>query len=71
MKPKKDVRVYPALLSEEGRFVNVRFPDLPGCNTFGEGYADRGRVVREARGTMARRAGSRAGPALRRFGARG
>ena len=40
MSAKKDIRVYPALLSEEGQYVNVRFPDLPGCNTFGEGYAD-------------------------------
>jgi len=37
---KKDVRVYPALLSEDGKFVCVRFPDLPGCNTFGKDYAD-------------------------------
>ena len=36
----KGIRVYPALLSEEGKYVNVRFPDLPGCNTFGEGYED-------------------------------
>ncbi|NCC95662.1 MAG: HicB family protein [Synergistales bacterium] len=37
---KKDVRVYPALLSEDGEYVCVRFPDLPGCNTFGTDYAD-------------------------------
>ena len=37
---KKDIRAYPALLLEDGKFVCVRFPDLPGCNTFGEGYAD-------------------------------
>lgn len=37
---KKDVRRYPALLSEDGASVCVRFPDLPGCNTFGKGYAD-------------------------------
>ncbi len=37
---KKDVRVYPALFSEDDKFVCVRFPDLPGCNTFGKDYAD-------------------------------
>lgn len=37
---KKDVRIYPALLSEDGKYVCVRFPDLPGCNTFGKDYAD-------------------------------
>lgn len=37
---KKDVRVYPALLSEDGEYVCVRFPDLPGCNTLGKDYAD-------------------------------
>lgn len=46
----KDVRVYPALLSEEGKFVNVRFPDLPGCNTFGEGYADAVASAKDALG---------------------
>ena len=47
---KKDVRVYPALLSEEGEFVNVRFPDLPGCNTFGNGYADAVASAKDALG---------------------
>ncbi len=37
---KKDIRIYPALLSEDGEYVCVRFPDLPGCNTFGMDYAD-------------------------------
>jgi predicted RNase H-like HicB family nuclease len=37
---RKDVPIYPALLSEEGAYVCVRFPDLPGCNSFGAGYAD-------------------------------
>jgi predicted RNase H-like HicB family nuclease len=50
MSAKKDVRIYPALLSEEGRYVNVRFPDLPGCNTFGEGYADAVASARDALG---------------------
>jgi predicted RNase H-like HicB family nuclease len=47
---KKDVRVYPALLSEEGEFVNVRFPDFPGCNTFGNGYADAVASAKDALG---------------------
>jgi predicted RNase H-like HicB family nuclease len=50
MKRGKDVRVYPALLSEEGIYVNVRFPDLPGCVTFGEGYADAIVSARDALG---------------------
>lgn len=39
---KKDARIYPALLlydAESGK-VCVRFPDLPGCNTFGDDYED-------------------------------
>ena len=40
MKKEKDTKIDIARLSEEGEFVNVRFPDLPGCNTLGEGYAD-------------------------------
>ena len=47
---KKDVRVYPAYFSEEGAYVNVRFPDLPGCVTFGEGYADAIASARDALG---------------------
>ncbi len=47
---KKDVRIYPALLSEEGKYICVRFPDLPGCNTFGEGYADAIASARDALG---------------------
>lgn len=47
---KKDVRIYPALLSEDGKYVCVRFPDLPGCNTFGEGYADAIASARDALG---------------------
>ena len=47
---KKDVRIYPALLSEEGEFVNVRFPDFPGCNTFGNGYADAVASAKDALG---------------------
>ena len=31
---KKDVRIYPALLSEEEKYM-CPLPDLPGCNTFG------------------------------------
>ena len=50
MKRGKDVRVYPALLSEEGTYVHVRFPDLPGCVTFGEGYADAIVSARDALG---------------------
>lgn len=41
-KIKKDARTYPAFLlfdAESGK-VCVRFPDLPGCNTFGDDYED-------------------------------
>ncbi|QTX33354.1 type II toxin-antitoxin system HicB family antitoxin [Aminithiophilus ramosus] len=47
---KKDVRIYPALLSEEGAYICVRFPDLPGCNTFGKDYADTIASAKEALG---------------------
>ena len=50
MKKKKDTRTYIALLSEEGKFVTVRFPDFPGCNTFGEGYPDAVASAKDALG---------------------
>ena len=50
MASKHDIRVYPALLLEEGNYVCVRFPDLPGCNTFGEGYEDALASARDALG---------------------
>ena len=31
--------VYPAVFKPEGDFYNISFPDLPGCNSFGEGLA--------------------------------
>lgn len=40
MAVKKDLRIYPAFLHEDGKYICVRFPDLPGCNTFGEDYED-------------------------------
>ena len=40
MAVKKDVRVYPAILYKDGECVGVRFPDLPGCVTFGSDYQD-------------------------------
>ncbi len=29
--------IYPAVFKQEGEYFNVSFPDLPGCNTFGNG----------------------------------
>lgn len=41
-KAKKEVRIYPAILfkDRDSESVCVSFPDLPGCNTFGEDYED-------------------------------
>lgn len=47
---KKDIRLYPALLSKDDKYISVRFPDLPGCNTFGEGYAEAIASAKEALG---------------------
>lgn len=52
VKVKKDARIYPALLlcdAESGK-VCVRFPDLPGCNTFGDGYEDALACAKDALG---------------------
>lgn len=52
VKVKKDTRIYPALLlydAESGK-VCVRFPDFPGCNTFGENYEDALDSARDALG---------------------
>ena len=35
---KQDHHVFPAVFSREDQYVCVRFPDLPGCNTFGDSY---------------------------------
>lgn len=42
VKVKKDARIYSAFLlfDAESGCVCVRFPDLPGCNTFGKDYED-------------------------------
>ncbi len=44
----KNIYTFPALLSEDGKYICVRFPDLPGCSTFGENYADAVASAREA-----------------------
>lgn len=47
---KKDVYVFPALLTIENDGVSVEFPDLCGCLTFGDNYEDAIKNSKEALG---------------------
>lgn len=51
MQQKKiDRRVYPAIFYRDGKYIGVRFPDLPGCLTFGNDAQDAMDMAREALG---------------------
>jgi predicted RNase H-like HicB family nuclease len=47
---KHDHYVFPAVFFQDGNYIGVRFPDLPGCNTFGEKQDDAIRMARDALG---------------------
>lgn len=47
---KQDHYVFPAVFFKDGEYVGVRFPDLPGCNTFGENQNEAIRMARDALG---------------------
>jgi predicted RNase H-like HicB family nuclease len=43
---------FEAVLSPEGEFYNVSFPDIPECNTYGEGIKDAMEMAADALETM-------------------
>jgi predicted RNase H-like HicB family nuclease len=47
---KKDHYIFPSIFFEDGGFIGVRFPDLPGCNTFGKNETEALRMARDALG---------------------
>ncbi|MDR1977675.1 MAG: type II toxin-antitoxin system HicB family antitoxin [Synergistaceae bacterium] len=47
---KQDHYVFPAVFFQNNNYIGVRFPDLPGCNTFGENPNDAIRMARDALG---------------------
>jgi len=46
----KQGRIYPAIFQQDGDYITVSFPDLPGCNTQGKGFVEAYRCAREALG---------------------
>jgi predicted RNase H-like HicB family nuclease len=47
---KQDHCVFPAVFFTDDKYIGVRFPDLPGCNTFGESLDDALCMARDALG---------------------
>jgi len=46
----KQGRIYPAIFQQDGKYVLVAFPDLPGCHTQGVDFEEAYRCAREALG---------------------
>lgn len=46
----KDHFVFPAIFYKDGDYIGVRFPDLPGCHTFGDDLDDALCMARDALG---------------------
>ena len=46
----KDLYIYPAILEYEGEEILIHFPDLEGCNTFGENDEDALYMAKDALG---------------------
>lgn len=46
----KNLVIYPAVFSPEGKFYNVTFPDVPEAITFGEGIDEAVRMAQDALG---------------------
>lgn len=46
----KDLYIYPAILEYEGKEILIHFPDLEGCNTFGENDEDALYMAKDALG---------------------
>lgn len=47
---KKDYYIYPAIFEYEGKDIIINFPDLEGCNTFGENDEDALYMAKDALG---------------------
>ena len=47
---KKDYYIYPAIFEYEGKEIIINFPDLEGCNTFGENDEDALYMAKDALG---------------------
>ena len=47
---KLDHCIFPAVFFPDDQYIGVRFPDLPGCNTFGETLDDALSMARDALG---------------------
>lgn len=47
MKRGEHMYIYPAIFEKEDKFVNVSFPDLPGCFTFGESMEEALRMAQD------------------------
>ncbi|MEX2909211.1 type II toxin-antitoxin system HicB family antitoxin, partial [Clostridioides difficile] len=47
---KKDIYVYPAILSYDEDGISVEFPDLPGCYTCGDTTEEALKMSKEALG---------------------
>lgn len=47
---KTDRCVYPAIFYKDGKYIGVRFPDLPGCITFGDDEQNAMDMAKEALG---------------------
>ena len=47
---RQDHYIFPAVFFQDGGYIGVRFPDLPGCNTFGEHPDDALYMARDALG---------------------
>jgi len=46
----KQGKIYPAIFQQDGGYVMVTFPDLPGCHTQGADFNEAYRCAREALG---------------------
>lgn len=46
----RDNLVFPAVFFKDENYIGVKFPDLPGCNTFGENEIEALRMARDALG---------------------
>lgn len=44
----RDHYIFPAIFFKDDKYIGVRFPDLPGCNTFGDDPDDALRMARDA-----------------------
>ena len=49
-KNKKDHYIFPAIFFDDDGYVGVRFPNLPGCNTFGKDENEALSMARDALG---------------------